>query len=114
MSADEQTDFDMGDLKLISACCCTVNGIYCPQVAVEGTVNLDGEKVKKCDWKKCFGGHAKGAMLCLGFETLCCKMQEACEENDNQCCILHDTKCVVKKRFITVSVLPVVFSLYCC
>jgi hypothetical protein len=44
ISSDEQTEIDMGDLKLISACCCTVNGLYCPS------------------FKECFGGHGKGAL----------------------------------------------------
>ena len=84
-TSDEQTEIDMGDLKLISACCCTVSGFYCPE------------------FKKCFGGHAKGAMFCMGFETLCCKMQTASEENDQQCCILQEARCVAKKS-CTVSV----------
>lgn len=84
-TSDEQTEIDMGDLKLLQACCCTVSGFYCPE------------------FKKCFGGHAKGAMLCMGFETLCCKIQDANDENDNECCILQEAKCVAKKS-LTVSV----------
>ena len=78
-SIDEQTDIGMGDLKLITACCCTASGLYCPS------------------FKQCFGGHSKGEVMCCGIEALFCKLLDTEKSEDGECCVLVEQKIVCKK-----------------
>ena len=79
LSTEEQTEVYMGDLRLVQACCCMVQGLYCPSFA------------------KCFGCSMKGEMLCYGINAMCCKMVDSANNEDEECCILSEQKIVCKK-----------------
>jgi|TARA_B110000208_G_C11594487_1_gene367557 hypothetical protein len=78
-STEEQTEVDMGDLRLLQGCCCMVAGLYTPS------------------FRQCFGGSCKGEALCFGGESLCCKLTDSATNEDKECCILSEQKIVCKR-----------------
>ena len=78
-SQEEQTDLYLGDLKLLSACCCSVAGFYCPSFG------------------ECFGAHCKGDFTCFGGESMLCKKLDGDSNEGGECCICLEAKIVMKK-----------------
>ena len=75
----EQTDVNFDELMLVQACCCMVQGLYCPSFA------------------KCYGCTMKGESLCISFDAKMCKMVDSTETENEECCILSNQNCVCKK-----------------
>ena len=78
-STAEQTEVNFDELILVQACCCMVQGLYCPSFA------------------KCFGCTMKGESLCIGFDATMCKMVDSSVSENEECCVLSNQNCVCKK-----------------
>ena len=78
-STAEQTDVDLGEMRLIQACCCMVQGLYCPS------------------FSQCFGCSVKGEFLCFGLDVKACRIVDSTISEENECCILSEQKIVCKK-----------------
>ena len=69
-------DVDVGDLKVIAACCCTMSSLY-------------------LEYPGCCGCVQKGEVLCLEGDCKGCKFVDA-TQNDGRCCILQNGGCYCK------------------
>ena len=69
-------DVDVGDLKVIAACCCTMSSLY-------------------LEYPGCCGCVQKGEVLCLEGDCKGCKFIDS-TQNDGRCCILNNGGCYCK------------------
>ena len=65
---------DIGDLRVISGCCCGLTPLY-------------------CDMKNCWGCNSEGDLLCLGGRSMACKPSA----KEDRWCIFLESECYCAK-----------------